>query len=267
MKIKPLIFLHIPKTGGISLKNILKRMYQHKGKIVNVGNDRKLVNFESMSPLEKEKVILLKGHMAFGAHVHFPHPEEVQYITMLRDPIRRIISSYHFILKRTEHPMHQKLMDNKYSLKEYVASGVFLNSENAQVRFLSSNLYAEHGTCTRAMLEQAKTNLKERFAVVGLNERYDEALVLMQQEFGWKTPFYLQSNVTGHGVEPGDLDEDTLATIKKYNALDNELYAYAETLFDEKVAAFSGDCSRAVQQYKRRNYWAQKLIRIKRKLF
>jgi hypothetical protein len=233
MKKDKIIFIHIPKTGGSTLQGIINREYGKKHTF-NVKNNRKVIDFINLSDSKKNNINVLKGHMAFGHHNEFVDPNKVSYFTMLRDPIKRIISNYYFILKQKDHHTHQKIVNNSYSLKEYVESGIIANTENAQVRLLSNNIETPHGKCTTEMLEIAKKNLEKHFPVIGINEYFDETILFLQDKYNWKNPYYGRVNVTGHGIKPTDLNQNTLDVIRKYNSLDIELYEHSKTNFKNK---------------------------------
>ncbi len=258
-----IIFLHIPKTGGSTLHGIINR--QHKrGQWFDVVNDRKVSEFAELSDEKKAKIKVLKGHMAFGHHKDFLQPESVKYITMLRDPVERIISNYYFILQLEGHHTHKAIVENNYSIADYVSSGIIANSENAQVRLLSGDNYVQHGECTREMLEQAKEHLDKYFAVVGINKKYDEFLMLLQQYFGWKMPYYASVNVTKKRIKREALTADELTVIRKYNALDTELFEYAEQRFQSQWE--EAGLEEQLERFRKKSVWFQKVARLKRKV-
>jgi hypothetical protein len=261
-----LIYIHIPKTGGSTLQGIINREYGLEN-VFNVMSNRHAQEYIDSIENKVIQVDIIKGHMVFGHHNSFPNPEKVSYFTMLRDPIKRIISNYYFILKQDNHRLNKTLKENNYSLKDYVESGVVANAENAQVRLLSDNIDAPHGGCTREMLEIAKRNIEERFAVTGINELFDASLLLMQEAYNWKTPFYTRKNVTGHGVKVEDLDKDTLAAIKKYNALDIELYEWAKERTQQQINDGQEDFAKKLATFKKKNKVVQKVANVKNKLF
>jgi hypothetical protein len=248
-----IIYIHIPKTGGSSLHNILNRQYGKKHSF-QVKNNRELHLFDALSEKEKNEIDILKGHMAFGHHVLFPDPEKVSYFTLMRDPVKRIISNYYFILKRGgQYHAYQKLVENNCSLKDYVESGVIANAENAQIRLLSDNIGTPHGECQPFMVDKAKANIEKYFSVVGVNEYYDETLLLLQDYYQWKTPYYSRVNVTGHGVKVSDLDKDTLSAITKFNALDIELYEWAKARLEQEIHSKGDAFKERLIKFKKKN--------------
>ena len=85
---------------------------------------------------------------------------------------------------------------------------------------------------TREHLQTAKKNLRQHFSVIGLVERFDESLMLLKREFGWQNISYMRHNTTPRQEQAS---EETIEFIKQDNALDMELYAYAQTLFAQQV--------------------------------
>ena len=180
-----IIFLHIPKTAGTTFGKIIKYNYG-LGSIYNryfkknrftyinlpdveftrngsISNDIEFLKTIPSNQLQKTKII--RGHMHFGIDEYLP--QKSTYITLLRDPIQRVISLYNFIIDREDHLHHKSLTENDMSLKEFVESKITTEIDNAQTRLFAGNYsHVKYGCCTREMLEKAKDNLLNRFAVV-----------------------------------------------------------------------------------------------------
>lgn len=258
------IYIHIPKTGGSTLQGIINRQYK-KHEIFNVRNDRETKNYIELSTQQKKQIKILKGHMAFGHHKSFPAPENVSYFTMLRDPVKRVISNYYFILERPNHRLYKELASNNYSLADYVTSGVALNTENAQIRLLSNNIYTPHNECTTQMLENVKSNIETSFSVVGINEMYDETIVMLQKYYNWKLPYYTRKNITKNKPKITEIDDATLKIISDYNKLDHELYLWAKNRLKNQIAEMGDQFSQDLEKFKSRNSLVQKISKVKSK--
>lgn len=188
--------------------------------------------FKRLPEAHRARLKVLKGHMAFGLHEYMPQP--CVYITMLRDPVERVISHYNYVLRTPVHYLYKQVTEKKMTLREYVDGRISDELDNGQTRLIA-NMGAPIGGCTEEMLEQAKRNLREHFAVVGFQEQFDETLMLLMKRFGWGMLYYTMKNVTKDRPLRGDIPKDVIAIIEEYNRLDMELVAYARKLFDNEM--------------------------------
>ena len=83
-----LIFLHIPKTAGSTLNQIIDRQY-HPREIVSISNAienaEQINQFQNLSKSQKKKIQVIKGHTYLGWHELLPQP--CAYFTLLRNPV------------------------------------------------------------------------------------------------------------------------------------------------------------------------------------
>ena len=227
------IFLHIPKAAGTTLHRILERHYPPAA-IFSIGVEAhaSIREFKALPEAERAAIRLFRGHMPFGLHTYLPQP--ASYFTLLRDPVERVISYYHFIQRTPEHYLYDIVVGQKMSLKTLLESGLPLMMNDAQVRLISG-VWADvgYGACTTETLALARQNLSQSFAVVGLAEQFDATLLQLRQVYGWKRLFYVKENV-GRGREPAT-DPTTLTLIRQFNQLDQTLYNEAQTQFQQQL--------------------------------
>lgn len=236
-------FLHLPKTAGTTMRRVLDREYRDARRY-EIGEDvtGDIRAFRARPWGDDNAPNLVQGHMSYGLHQFVPGP--ATYVTLLREPIRRALSDYHYVTSTPGHPIHEHVKD--LSLVQYFESGITGQLSNGQVRLLSGdNLPDDTGVPSnrrmeRADLEKAQAHLKDGFAAVGIQERFDETLLLFRRRLGWRWPFYVRENVTTRpyrreNIDPGDLDR-----IRELNLLDLELYEAVRTMFDQVVSAEGG---------------------------
>jgi hypothetical protein len=213
------------------LTKILQRQYSKKEifRIYGTTNIEKIEKIQELSIHERSKIKLIHGHCHFGVHKMLPQLST--YITMLRNPVKRVISHYYFAKKTPYHYLYEIIEQKKMSLEDYITSQITCELDNEQVRLISGNVHVAYGHCTEEMLEVAKNNLKKYFSVVGTLEHFDKTLIALQSELGYKNIFYVKQNVN---ISNSDLDinKKTIQLIESNNQLDINLYNYALELQD-----------------------------------
>lgn len=237
---KPLIFLHIPKAGGTTLNRIISRQYKNNT-IFDIGArpHENLQKFEKLSKMEKDKIRYLHGHVPFGLFDK-SLPVTPNYITMLRDPVDRIVSFYYHILSRPGNSLYDEIKSKNISLKDFVSSDLSLHFTNGQTRFISGvedvDPILGNKPITEDILNIAKKNITEQFTAVGITERFDESLILFQNILGWKNVYYTKQYVSKKRIPREAVPEETIAIIEKYNRYDIELYRFAMEIFEELIS-------------------------------
>jgi hypothetical protein len=240
------IFLHIGKTAGLSLRQVLRRqvpssrVLEFRAPLPEPGRLRRegaLAHLAGLPERDRARARLVMGHAPFGVHELIPRPST--YVTMLRDPVALVLSVYRYILRTERHILHEEVVRRDLSLDAFVRSGLSLETDNSQTRAVAGDTSTPFGGCGSEMLERAKTNIEERFSVVGLTERFDESLLLLRRAFGWRNVRYVSTNVApDHGRSRPP--PETVELIRERNRLDLELYAWAARRFDARIAEVPG---------------------------
>ncbi len=253
-----LIFLHIPKTAGTTLHQIIDRHYSLDRIFwVHATDVNESINeFKSFSEEKRQRFQLIKGHMGFGLHQFVPQP--CSYFTLLRDPVKRIISHYYHVLRTPNHYLHQVVTEQQMDLKAFVSSGISLELDNGQTRLIAASNgnedeSIEFGCATPELLEIAKQHLINYFSVVGVMEEFDRTLLLLQKKLGWKNICYARKNTGKNTTKKSDISADTLAAIQQHNALDIELYQFAKQLLQQQIEADSATFEQELQAFKAMN--------------
>lgn len=251
------IFLHVPKAAGTTLYWVIERQYDPTVIYHFRWSHLPVDEFKKIPEAQREALRVLKGHMVFGLHEVVAGPST--YVTILRDPVDRVISHYYHVLQNPTHPLHSDVQ--RMSLKDYVCSGETTEINNGQTRRLSGvGATVGFGQCSAGMLKVAKQNLQEHFAVVGLAERFDETLLLLKRALGWGLPFYVKRHVGKNRprtARKDNLSEDALNSIENYNELDIELYRYAREMFAERIRQQGPSFERELKAFKLLNkaFW------------
>lgn len=230
-----IIFLHIPKTAGTTLQTIINKQFKREYvyELDNSNAQKSMEKFQHLPDSEKQKYKVILGHMWFGLHRYLPRAST--YITVLRDPVDRVVSHYYFVKRRKDHYLHDIVESQRLSLKEYIENGLSTELNNGQTRLLSGCIDEKaypFGKCPGALLEQAKKNLDRYFSIVGIQEEFTDTLSLIRKVLGWSTPDF-KENVTVNRPPKDEIPAETVAIIRHFNQLDIELYGYARRIFTD----------------------------------
>lgn len=246
------IFQHIPKTAGSTLHTIFNKRYDRSA-IFNIFassyDDKEALDLRNLPGAQAEKIRVLKGHMPFGLHEYLPVP--AKYFTVLRDPVKRVISQYFYILRNPRNPLYEPIVKNKMNAAEFVSSGISVGMNNGQIRWILGEINAlPFGVINQGHLEQAKETLARHFFLTGINERFDETILLLSQKLCWNSfPYYRRQNTNRNKTAIG---EEQIRIIEQYNSLDIELYQFANSLLDAEIAKLPG-FSEKLKSFQQRN--------------
>lgn len=132
---RPLIFLHMPKAGGTTLEEIVKRHYQGGKSFRFTGSDENAAEFRALPEEERASFDLLSGHIYFGIHEHVPSP--ATYMTMLRHPVERVVSLYHYVKRSPGHYLYKYGFADRRDVEDFVQRPITSEIDNWQTRLLN----------------------------------------------------------------------------------------------------------------------------------
>lgn len=273
MSSSSIIFLHISKTGGTTLRSIIEKQYP-PDKIYDVDASYFTSDSKEYDRVFKERIRMLKEMpdqdkasyecffhpLAYGLHQILP--QSARYVTMLRDPVDHYISNYYFAVNKSGHIHHEYVLENAVRLDNYHEH---FHVDNLMTRRLSGcdPLDAFHAApLPHNAINLAKENLKQ-VAVVGLMEEFDLSLLMMQQVFKWTDVRYTAKNVAAQRSNLIDLKPETRALLNQLLQDDIELYTYACELFREQKRHFDLEDNQLLEVFQRDNKNYNRWVTIK----
>lgn len=260
--------MHVPKAAGSTFKSILwrsfgrDRVYNFRGPTMREDTD----SFFSMSEADREVYVAVQGHVPFGLHRYLLG--DWRYVTLLRDPVARLISTYKFVLSNQRHPDHQRVHCGNYTFPDFVEFTAATGRLNLQSLWLSGDIKIEtHPRAIRVaeqsdaeILAKALRNLEEHFALAAPIERFDDFLLCISKLFGWPIPYYADVN-RGKGEAPL-FSPAFAADLKERVWADRKVLEVANQRFEKKVLALGvGGLERAELTVKKHGYRAAKSLR------
>jgi hypothetical protein len=246
-----LIFLHLPKTGGTTLHNLL---------IPNFGINE--ICQERFNGLRHSAVGELARYRYFSGHFDLPSvkliPGKKKIIMMLREPVARLISLYYFQRAHKTEVIELKKLElarlaNQYSIADFFRTKEVRNHpaiNNAMTRVLSECIEGDRWEASTSLstnipkLDIAFEELKS-LSAFGIMERYDDSVNLIFQSIGLASPekiekkqvldMIVEENPDLRKIDKEPITEEITNIIKELVTLDIELYHKAERIFNTRL--------------------------------
>lgn len=231
------LFDHIPKTGGTAFRAILAQ----------------IVGKENVSPWVSGRSELwaqqkYSSYPVISGHFHSPIPviapaNQRARLTMLRDPVDRIVSEYYYYRNNVGTVQWNRLVGlaKEHSIGDYVRTLQGTRDTaicNFYARRFASQLSRQLGSDGK-VLKLAKAALA-RYGFVGIQELFVDSVDLFCCRFGFPPMLEIpRLNITSSRKGVHDVDPETRARLEDLNRLDLELYEFARRRFeDEKRQIF-----------------------------
>lgn len=245
--VSKVFFLHLPKTGGVTVETLLKQEF----------DDNQICPWYyeedyyrgSSSP---SNYSLFLGHVPYYAKKIIP--ETVYTFTIIREPVARTISAFEHIARDSFHPQNKMMNQEAPTLKQFMEHprlGVALT--NPQTRYLGNEFdfayvfeqvrshnmpiakalhvtnEARRKQAVEDTFKNAIKNLEsmDRF---GLTDNLSVCLQEVQKDLG----FVVNHEVPKMNANPGSgsalekYSAEDLDVVRKYNEYDLKLFEYAK---------------------------------------
>lgn len=210
-----IFFLHIPKCAGSSIQSLITKSLFVGQKVIWVATQKEAENFKKLTVDELLTYTVVGGHVNYSYCRSIIPTEEwsaFYRFTILRDPVKRVISLYHYILRSPEHPSYHALKE--ISFEESVLRGYY--DGNIQCMFIAG----------KADWQEAFDILRNEFDVFGTTEQLRMIVEQVFKHFDVPLPLELpRVNVTKYSPDFNyDLDKKVMNRLRELDEQDQILY-------------------------------------------
>ena len=264
----PVAFIHIPRTGGVSLVHALSDAWP--GQVADLYGASDADPGPVLQYLKRpaaKSILMFDGHYSFGIHEWFPAPTYL-YVSLVRDPVARIVSLYRKmgvfrIRLRTALRLETRIKapgPAKDALLRLFLPGCFPDIyqdfadwilgrdtldafldcpspelDNGMVRRFSG-IGLQPQRCSSDALEKAKENIESQFAAVGVLEHFAETLELFRIVLGLNSlSFHHDNGSWPPRAIARPIVAHVIDRIQDMNQLDTALFNWATGRFLKQI--------------------------------
>lgn len=232
---KPLVFQHIPKCAGTSVRKIFAKwfgehLYAHYFDNRTSTPPKKIDLIEAQAKAEAQGgSVCVFGH--FNADKGYGYgdyyPGIVQRLTIIRDPFEHHLSNYYFAKKKIaagkyDLPLARVLMEQDLSIDEYLTSHHSYLGSFFPVGMNETNY---------------RTMLREEFLFIGITDRLDESILSLSRILGKPRARVPRENVS---------TRDNGASISRYREVFERENEFVSEVFRECCLIFEERRSRSI---------------------
>jgi len=226
------VFSHVPKTAGTSLESYLIQAFAFKDVLhVNAPDLNKL---PQCVYLKNRFAKFISGHHPFHGLLYQLLPDEnIVHISMMRDPVSRVVSYYNYLATRNYHALHSQIKDMGFD--KFLAQNDMVEIHNGQAKRFAGLLHSSEIVSDSDLYFRAKQAIDKCYSLVGVTEFFKQFYQLLAKKCGITFHQLPVINRSETKVQLTDLSQYQLKTIKQNNKVDIQLYQYVKSKFLEAL--------------------------------
>jgi hypothetical protein len=223
----PLIFVHVPRTAGSTLNSVFMKNYKFRAD--SRGNDffsrytaRELINLAGAPRSEDDRVRpgFFTGHVKLDNLIFRAMPVRFVAVTLLREPIERVISHYRFNSTQPS-AIQDAIRSERLSVIDYCRK--FGSAVSSQYR-----VFAPDGG-----VDVALRRLETEVSFFGLQSQFEPSVQALGRLLGLPTTSYKPLNRTPAGAT--GVTEDEAAELRSMLTDDVVFYEAATEVYRARL--------------------------------
>ena len=235
-----IVFDHIPKTAGTTFRRsyLIAALPSQERWIIAGGrrNEEDRERFLSLSSTDRRRIRIVAGHDAETLRPHLP---DARFVTIVRDPVTRAISSYLHARFHDDGEMWLDVREQNMSLSQFAARYTL---PNAQSRILLGDDFEQlDDTAIRQRVEA-------RYALVGYTEAFDEFVFMLHVTEGMPLCLYGNRLVRAErdAYQPSEQD---LECVRAANEVDARLHRVVRESFQARVEGLPDESKAEMRRF------------------
>ncbi len=219
-----LVFIHQYKSYGSTFSYLLAKNYRPES-IMHMNADQLNSNQRSCLRKNNKQFRVVFGHLMLqDCLIKDNGWDKTLVISLVREPVSRIVSYYNYILTKKNHQLHEQI--KRMSFSEFIRSGCAVDIENGQTKRLSARREKELRVDEQGE-EDIFCEIKNRVSLLLPAEEFDSILLALKKHLGWTDIYYKVRNRSQPHIKPQNISSEDRSLIFQKNQLDKKLYSHA----------------------------------------
>jgi hypothetical protein len=222
---RKILFDHLPKCGGSSLNAYLEAHYPER-KTYSIDGEKPDVSVEEFLKLPQRSrhgYDLVKGHLAHRL-LDYVHPECLK-VTVLRDPVDRIVSHYYYAKRTPEHYLYSKIHNSDMTLEDYVTSNLSVELRNWYTGTFAGLKVDDAERRPEESITRALEFVLKRYDIVGFLDNFSLFAETLRKQANLRYKYQDEKvNITQERPSLDNIEQSTINKIEQVNHLDIVLY-------------------------------------------
>lgn len=244
-----IVFIHIPKTAGTTFNRVMKSIYKGnyfkahapQNDILNsrlqksepiaiklpggyVSGPDQFDFIFNLPPDQVRNIEYIGGHIGYVGRSY--KGNELQHFTIVRSPLKRLISDYKEHCKPGRR-LYKDLKDNNFSFEKYLQLLLEYGMDNIMTRQLSGPYDAIRNPKESLSETDVKLALENSSDIlIAETESFDAGLYHLSQKFNWPKVRFKSANVSTGSSGPA-------VDLSQYSDLVHEVTKFDIQLYDQ----------------------------------